>query len=116
MIQTDKTYYTKMLSKERLIPFFRGDTLVCCISFFITNNPDKYIQRDNPWSVEEDNETGEVCYVDQLITTKLADNPKYSYETWHRFKIYIRNSFPTVKMICWRRYKDGITKTYKKEI
>jgi len=112
----DKVYYKEMLERSRLIPFFRGDALACTISFFITNNPDMYAQRDNPWSVEEDDERGTICYVDQLITTKLSDNPKFSHETWSRFKSYIKNAFPTVKEICWCRHKNGITKTYKKEI
>lgn len=95
-----------MLAKARLMPFFKGDRLVCFITFYICNEGEenKYL-RDNMWSVEEDNPKGNLCWIDQLWTDKNKDNPKLSYEIWHRFKNYIKQNFPKVKKITWRRYK-----------
>lgn len=106
-----------MLKKERLIPFFAKNRLVCFITFYITNNEKPYIEAD-PWKVLEDNKDGSICYISQLYTDKNIDNPKISYEIWRRFKIYIKNSFPLVKYITWRRYdkKSQTVKTYRKEI
>ena len=110
-------YYKEMLKKERLIPFFHRNRLVCFLTFYITNNENKYIEAD-PWEVLDDESDGKVCYISQLLTDKNSDNPKLAYEIWHRFKIFIKNSFPTVKQICWRRWDklNQVVKTYKKEI
>lgn len=111
-------YYKEMLHKGRLIPFFTKDNkMICFITFFITDNLEKYITSDS-WEVLDDNSNGKICYISQLLTSKSPDNPKFSYEIWHRFKIYIKNSFPFVQCICWRRWdrKTETVKTYKKEM
>lgn len=111
-------YYKEMLHKNRLIPFFTKDNkMICFLTFYITNDENKYIEVD-PWEVLEDNPKGNICYISQLLTSKATDNPKLSYEIWHRFKIYIKNSFPAVEKICWRRWDklNQLVKTYKKEI
>lgn len=117
MTETDKLYYGEMVKRERLIPFFKNDKMVCFIAFYITDDKNKYINA-NPWDVLDDNPDGKVCYINQLITSKAPDNPKLSYEIWHRFKIYIKNSFPSVKQIYWRRWDklNQTVKTYKKEM
>lgn len=110
-------YYKEMLHKGRLIPFFTKDRLVCFITFYITNNPEKYL-RDDMWSVEDDDKNGSICWIDQLWTDKEYENRKLSYEIWHRFKIYIKNSFSSVQYIYWRRWdkRTQTVKTYKKEM
>ncbi len=117
MTDTDKLYYQEMLKKGRLIPFIKDDKLVCFVTFYITDDESEYINA-YPWDVLEDNPNGKICYVAQYLTTKVPDNPRLSYEIWHRFKIYIKTNFPTVKLICWRRWNNekGIVKTYKKEL
>jgi len=102
-----------MLDRNRLIPFFKGKRLVCTLSFYICNKgeEDKYFRQDM-WSVEDDNENGTICIVDHLITDKHPDNPKLSYEIWHRFKSYIKSNFPSVERIRWNRFKNN--KTYTK--
>ncbi len=110
-------YYTEMLHKDRLIPFFKNNKMICFLSFYITDNLEKYIQAD-AWEVLDDNPDGKICYISQLLTSKEPDNPKLYYEIWHRFKIYIQNNFNNVRFICWRRWdrKTQTVKTYKKEI
>ena len=112
----DNPYYIEMLRKDRLIPFFKGDRLVCFITFYITDYPEKYVNRINPWSIENDDEKGNICYIDQLFTNKEAENKIISHEIWGRFRGYIRKEFPTVKTIRWNRFKNGMVKIYKKEI
>ena len=36
----DKTYYEKMLDRNRLIPFFKGGKMVCLATFYIGNEED----------------------------------------------------------------------------
>lgn len=115
MTETDKLYYGEMLHKKRLIPFFAGDKLICFISFFITNNPNKYIQRDNPWSIEEDDpNTGKICYIDQIWSNRKAHN--YSFEIWRRLINFIKLNFPKVQEIYWHRWKNEQIHIYKKEL
>ena len=98
-----------MLKKGRLIPFIVGDKLIGFVSFYITNDVNKYL-RDDPWTVLDDEpETGKVCYVDQCWTNKGAH--KYSFEIWKRLKQFIKINYPLVKKIRWNRWKNN--KVYK---
>jgi len=117
MTETDKLYYGEMLKRDRLIPFFVRDKLICFISFYITNNPDKFIQRNNPWSVEEDEpETGKIAYIDQIWSDKKKYNHRYSFEVWKRLINFIKQNFPKVEEIYWHRWKNDIIKVFKKEL
>lgn len=109
MTETDKLYYRKMLKKGRLIPFFDKDELVCIISFYITNDPDRYIQRDNAWSVEEDEPgTGTVMLVDQIWSDK---NRKNQFQIWRRLISFCKENYPLVNTVRWNRWKNE--KLYK---
>lgn len=115
----DKTYYQEMLRRERLIPFFDKDRLVCFLTFYIGRTDDEYkFVRDDMWQVVDDSNEGNCCFIDHLITDKHLVNPRLSYEIWHRFKKYIRMNFPNIKIIRWNRYNKitGEVRTYKKEI
>ena len=108
----DKTYYNKMLKKGRLIPFIIRDKLIGFVSFYITNDVDKYI-RDDPWTVLEDEpETGKICYVDQCWTDKSAH--KYSFEIWKKLKQFLKSNYPLVEKIRWNRFKHNKLKEYEK--
>jgi len=113
-------YYTEMLHKGRLIPFFTKDIrLICFISFYLGNeNEESKFIRDNMWDVLEDNPDGDTCFIDQLWTDKVYENKRLSYGIWRRFKFYIQYNFPSVKLIRWNRYnrKTNKVKTYKKEM
>ncbi len=112
-------YYHKMLERERLIPFFEGERLVCFLTFYIgrETDEDKFV-RDNMWQTVNDDIDGDICFIDHLITDKLKVNAKLSYDIWHRFKVYIKSNFPTVKIIRWNKFNKitGIVKTYRKGI
>lgn len=115
MLNTE--FYKEMLRKNRLIPFFHRDRLVCFLSFYITDDECKYVDAD-PWQVMEDNIHGKICYISQLLTNHDKENPKISYIVWHRFKSYIKSSFPAVSEIRWRRWdrNKNQVKIYRKEI
>jgi len=112
----DKTYYSTMLKKGRLIPFVIGDRFVCFITFYICNKGEenKYL-RDNMWSVEEDNLDGNCCYLDQLWADKNKNNTKIAIEIWQRFRKYIKQNFPNVRYFHWRRWKNNKGYIYKKK-
>lgn len=108
----DKTYYSTMLKKGRLIPFIMGDKLIGFVSFYITNDVNKYL-RDDPWTVLDDEpKTGKICYIDQVWTNKNIH--RHSFEIWRRLKLFISVEYPQVKIIRWNRWKDDKLKEFKK--
>lgn len=111
-----KQYYQKMLEKDRLVPITFGSKLIGFITYYIGSLTDKYV-RDDPWSVLEDNpETGSICFVDQLITDKDVGNWKYSRKVWRNFRDFIKNKYPKVHVIRWNRVKQGEPHVYYKTI
>lgn len=111
-----KAYYQKMLEKDRLVPIMFGTRMVGFITYYIGSMAEKYV-RDDPWSVLEDNpETGSVCFVDQLITNKEAGNWKYSRSVWKNFRDFISTRYPKVRFIRWNRLKQGVPHVYFKNI
>ena len=105
----DRDYYKRMLEKNRLIPFYHDGKLKAIITFYITDDDERFIKAD-PWEVLDDEEDGFICYVAQYIVDK--DTHKLSFRIWNYFKEYIRKNYPNVEVIRWARYKDGETKTY----
>jgi len=105
----DKAYYSKMLAKGRMIPFIEGDKLIGMLTFYITNNVDKYIDRYDPWKVLSDEpETGKKCYVDQVWTNRQAH--KYSFKIWKKFREFIKSEYPSVREIRWNRWNHKSNK------
>jgi len=101
----EKEYYKKMLEKDRLIPIKLNDKIEAFITYFIGSMSDRYV-RDDSWSVIDDEpETGSVCFVDQLITNKNKGNSIYSFDIFKYFKNLIKDKHPKVKMIRWNRMK-----------
>lgn len=122
MTDTEKTYYKEMLERNRLLPVFNEGKMKCLITYFIGNgNPDKYQKRDMFTVVDDEPNTGNVCYVDHLISDRKV-NHKYSKVVWNYLINHIKGSFPQVKQLRWNRAKkDKLTSeikvfNYKKEI
>jgi len=105
----NRDYYRKMLEKNRLIPFYHNGKLKAIITFYITNDDERFIKAD-PWEVLDDEEDGFICYVAQLISDR--DCSPLSFKIWNDFKKYIENNFKNVEIIKWSRYKGGKVKTY----
>ncbi len=114
MTDTDKIFYKEMLKRDRLIPFIDNGILICFITFYLTNNPERYIT-NNPWEVLEDEQEGRICVISQLITDKVShwENHKLCYQVWKRFKDYIKLNFPKVEEIYWHRWKDKKVNVHK---
>lgn len=112
-----REYYHQMLLKERLVPIYLHDDLVAMITFYIgDNNIYKYV-RDDPWTILDDEpETGYICYVDQLVTNKYPRNSKYSFMVTAYFIQYIQERYPLVNIVRWNRYKNGKVRIYHKDI
>jgi len=113
----NKVYYDKMLGKGRLIPLIAGDRFVGLITFYICNKGEekKYL-RDDMWSVEEDNPEGNLCWVDQLFTSKDPINTKLSFIALKRFKEYIKQAFPNVQNLKWNRFKNNKVNVYRRRV
>lgn len=107
MIEEHKQYYQEMLKKDKLFPFIHEGKMWGFLTYYIGNdNTDKYV-RDDMWSVlEDESETGNICYVDHYITTKNKANPRLSFGAWRDFKNYIRDKHPLIKYFRHNRYKE----------
>ena len=119
MISLNKPYYQEMLKKARLMPFIVDDRLAAFITFYIgyEYEENKYV-RDNPWELLNDDEEGNTCWIDQLITDNNSVNPRLSYRAWREFKAFIKRTYPKVKIIKWKRWKKdwGESKTRRKNV
>lgn len=117
MIEERKKYYPAMIEKNRVMPIIIGDRWAGFITFYITNNEHEYDDKD-PWGIFEDNPNGSICYISQMMTDKHSDNKNFSFRALNNFKTFIKNKFPNVKYIFWRRWdkNKNIVKVYKKEL
>jgi hypothetical protein len=116
MTETEILYYKEMLERNRLLSFFDKGKMKCLITYFIGNgNPDKYQKRDMFTVIDDEPETGNICYVDHLISDRKV-NHKYSKVVWSFLITHIKDAHPQVKQLSWKRFKNGIVLTYKKEI
>src|SRR3990167_9732585 len=106
MTDKQKSYYTEMAKRNRLIMLYVNGENAGLITFFIGNGKsEKYIERDN-WSVVEDEPSGDTVYIDQLLTSKEEDNVFASLSVWRDVKSYFRDKFPLAKIIRWNRWKN----------
>jgi len=107
----DRNYYKKMLEKNRLIPFYHDGKLKAIITFYITNDDERFIKAD-PWEVLDDEEDGFICYVAQYIVDKKFKSYKYSFQILRDFKDYLKNNFCNVKKMRWNRWKNNKIYTF----
>lgn len=112
----NKLHYEQMLANNRALSFMVGDKLGGFVTFYITDNPEPYINAD-PWDVLADNSDGRICYINQLITDENTSKTHF-LKGWKQFKVFIKRTFKNVKQIHWRRWdKDkNIVKEYTKEL
>lgn len=67
MTDTQVSYYHKMKERNRLLPITIDKKLKGVITFYIGSFSDNYI-RDNSWEVVNDEpDTGTVCFIDHLL-------------------------------------------------
>jgi len=114
----NKVYYHEMLLRDRLIPITKNDKLIGFITYYIGSieNVNRYV-RDDPWTIIDDEPTtGEICYVDQMITNKESKNHAYSWQVLKMLVTYIGEKYPQVKFIRWNRYKQGEARVHFKDI
>ena len=115
MTDYQQSYYTLMLTRDRLIPITVAGRMVGFITYFIGSDASKYV-REDPWSAIDDNPDGSICFVDQLITNKDKENPKYSRTVLKSLIDIIRTKHPSVHVIRWNRHKRGETHVYYRAI
>lgn len=117
MIVERRKYYHEMIKRDRLMPIIVEGRFAGMITFYLTDNE---IELDNidSWEILEDNPKGKVVSVRQMVTDFNLYNSKFSFKTLKNFITYLKNKFPQVKYIHWRRWnkKNNIIKVYKKEI
>lgn len=105
--EAQKQYYKDMLEKRRLFPYYIGNRLAAIITYYIgTLDDPKYTDRDH-WNIVDDDRNGDMCYIDQLVTDRHADNPREALLCWHIFKRHIKLEYPNVETIKWSHYKNG---------
>ena len=120
MNSDQKQYYYEMAKRDRLLMLYVNGKSEGLLTFFIGNgNARKYTERDNMWSVVDDEpKTGNTCYIDHLLTSKNRDNPYASLYVWRDVKNYIKNNYPLVERIRHNRYKKNWEepKTFKEGV
>jgi hypothetical protein len=104
MNEEQKQYYYDMAQRDRLFIFYHNERKVCLITFYITDNVSKYINRFQ-WETIDDSKNGYICYIDHLYTDKDFNNKVISHKIWHYFIEHIKKNFPQVEMIYWVRAK-----------
>ena len=104
----DKEYYYTMMKKDRLIPIIKDNHLIGFITYYIGNDDvNKYV-RDDPWVILDDEPfTGNICYIDQMITNKEDENHQYSWWIFGMLLGYICKQYPQVQFVRWNRYKNN---------
>jgi len=111
-----RSYYHEMKNRDRLIPIVENNKVVALITFYIGNgNPSKYV-RENMWSVVDDEPNGDTVYIDHLVASGDKDNPYKSLVVWKYIKKYLKDKFPSVRLIRWNRFKGGKVNVYIKNI
>ncbi len=117
MDNRQKQYYFDMAKKGRLIHLSTQDGRKGILTYFIGNgNPEKYQKRDM-WSVINDEpETGDTIYCDQLLTDHDEQNPYIALSVWRDIRKYFRNKYPNVLHIKWKRYRHNRITNYKEEL
>jgi hypothetical protein len=117
MITERKQYYQEMIKKDRLMPIIINGKLAAFITFYITNNENEYDDIDS-WAVLDNNENGHIVCIRQMITDRNPYNHNFAFHTFRSFRQYIKNKFPSVNLIIWRRYnfEQKVVKTYKKGV
>jgi len=112
-----KIYYKEMIKKDRLMPIIVGNRFAGLITFYLTNDENKYDDVD-PWGIFDDEPNGELVYISQMITDRRKDNKRLSFRALGSFVSYIKEKFPNVRYIFWRRWdkKKDIIRVYKKEL
>ena len=98
-----RNYYHRMNKAHRLLPFRINGNIAGFVTFYITNNVDKFINRD-PWEFLDDEEDGEEAYIDQCLTHRNVRSPM---EIWNYVKDYLSRNYPNIKKITWVRNKHG---------
>lgn len=117
MDNKQKQYYFEMAKRGRLYPLRDNGRCGGFITFYIGDMYDKSkFVRNDMWKILEDNNRGEICFIDQLITDKQIENRKLSYNAWYNFKSYIKNNFCNVKSIRWNRWKNNKVNIYEKNM
>lgn len=117
MTELQKSHYFRMLGKNRAIPFMLGNKIVGFLTFYITNDIEPYVN-DNPWAVLVDDKNGNICYINQLLTDASINNFKYFKNGFNSFIDFIRQEFPKVDKIIWRKYHkhSNIVTQHTKEL
>lgn len=117
MTSTQKQYYQKMLGKDRLMPIIFNNHLLGFITFYIGNiNDENKFVRYNMWDVLDDNEDGNICFIDQAWGDKSYRNHRLQFRVWKNFKYYLKNNFINVSIIKWNRWKNYKIYTFIKKI
>lgn len=107
-------YYHRMLERKRLFKITLDNDMKGVITFYIVSFPPYYL-RDDPWEVLDDEpETGSICFVDHLIIPESQkENSKYSFQVWKMFKDFIKENYPQVRLIQWQRLnKEGVSNAH----
>lgn len=100
----DKTYYKKMLQRNRGYVVVIQGHVAGVITYFIGDNDNKYLHGRDPWTMLDDEPDGETLYIDQLL---VKDNVKHTARIIHKeftkLLSTLKLEFPNIKQVKWMR-------------
>lgn len=113
MNKSQRQYYNNMISADRAFLFYVEEHLGCIVTYYIGNgDASRYMDRD-PWvRVIDEPTTGTTCYVDQLLSNHNKENYKYNWTVWKTLIQFIKNKYPQVNKLTWKRHNNKSNKTY----
>ena len=91
-----RSYFSKMLARNRVIAVLNGTDLECIICFFLTDEMDTFINRPT-WSTPIDNEHGHIIFIDKMVARKWT--PELRRTVYDQ----IESKFPQVDKAIWLR-------------
>ena len=89
-----------------------GKSTIGLITFYLGNYDDKRFVHTS-WEILEDDEKGNTCFIDNMITTSNPENKKFSWRVLRMFTQFIGNNYPNVKAIRWNHVKEGKDHVYR---
>jgi len=99
-------YYAKMAKRDRIFSFRKDGKFYGLITFLVGNSDNKFV-RDDPWSIVEDENNGQIVYIDQFLSNRDNTDMKSRVTFWNELKTYLKLRFSDARCIKWNRYRDG---------
>lgn len=114
-------YYHDMLARDRAVLIIRKGHLVSIVTFFIGSNDERYLTSHVPWTIIDDEPSGNTVYIDQWLTYKGRETHSFVHREFTKLLRGMKQKFPNIKVAKWIRVcpqfrKNKITEGVKSHV